>query len=414
MAAPVRCQVAVAGAGMVGSALALALARAGFEVALLEKDEPPPYKPSGHEDLRVSAVSLASEYLLRNLGVWAAIAAARISPYREMHVWDASGRGSLHFDCVALQQTHLGHIIENRLIQHSLLAELRATDGVQWLCPAAVSEFQPGTRRAVLRLADGREVYAQLVIAADGAGSPLREMAGIELDSWRYRQQGIVSTVTPEQHHGATAWQRFLPSGPLALLPLSDGRCSIVWSTGETEAERLLALDERAFREALTEASEARLGAITDCGRRAAFPLHYQHARAYVRPRLALVGDAAHVVHPLAGQGVNLGLLDCVALAGALAGARDRRADIGGWKTLRRYERARRGENQAMALAFDALNRLFANEATPLAWLRNTGLSTVDRLPSLKHFFMRRATGLAQAAAGADPSGLLIPPEFRA
>lgn len=411
----INCDVAVVGAGMVGAAAALGLARQGLEVAVLERRPPPPY-PAGEWRLRVSALSLASEYLLRNLGVWDTVAAERITPYREMHVWDALGRASIHFDCVDLQQPRLGHIVENDRVQRALWEALEQAPGIRLLCPARL-ERADSHGRAALALEDGTRVTAELVVAADGAASRMRREAGIAVDRWRYRQRAVVAVVAPRASHRDTAWQRFLPGGPLAFLPLNDGRCSIVWSAAEAEAERLLDCGDAEFCDALTRASGGRLGVIDQCGPRASFALHYQHARHYVRPGLALIGDAAHVVHPLAGQGVNLGLLDAAALAGQLRPDRRRKAGAGSMKLLRRYERARRGDNLSMALAFDALNRLFGSSSPVLVSARNLGLEAAGRLAPLKRFFMEQATGLAHVhdalrEPGAEES-LLRPPEFQ-
>jgi 2-octaprenylphenol hydroxylase len=222
----------------------------------------------------------------------------------------------------------------------------------------------------------------------------VRSRAGIASRGWLYDQQAIVANVQVQEWHGETAWQRFLPTGPLAFLPLLDGRCSIVWSATASRAEELLALEEADFRARLEEASDGRLGAIGEIGPRAAFGLRMEHAEQYVKPRLALIGDAAHAVHPLAGQGVNLGFLDAAALAAALAEAKDRHRDIGGLWTLRRYERARRGDNLLMLAAMDGFNRLFSNAVAPLAVGRSAGLSLIDRLAPIKHLFMRHALGL--------------------
>ncbi len=246
------------------------------------------------------------------------------------------------------------------------------------------------------------------MVGADGADSRVRALAGIDEHRREYDQEAVVATVTTERSNPAIAWQRFLTTGPLAFLPLADGRSSIVWSTGPAEAARLVELPEDEFRAVLGEAFEHRLGAVTAVGRRARFTLRRAHAARYVGPRLALVGDAAHVVHPLAGQGVNLGLLDAATLAEVLLQGRARGCDLGALALLRRYERWRKGENLAMLAALDGLKRLFGASAPPLRWARSAGLSLVDRFPPAKRFFMRRAMGLEgdlPAAARAPAAG---------
>jgi 2-polyprenylphenol 6-hydroxylase len=245
-----------------------------------------------------------------------------------------------------------------------------------------------------VHLSDGKRLEAKLIVAADGRDSQLRAMAGIGTRGWDYDQHAIVATITVEQHHGYTARQRFMKEGPLAFLPLDDGRCSIVWSTSPQSAAELMALDDMAFCTVLTEASEAMLGRVEAVGPRGVFPLRLGHAETYIRPGLALVGDAAHAIHPLAGQGVNLGLLDAAALAQTLIEARAAGRAIGSQATLRRYERARKGGNMAMLAAMDAFKRTFSNEIVPLKLVRNLGLSLADRSGPLKQLLVRRAMGL--------------------
>ncbi len=271
---------------------------------------------------------------------------------------------------------------------------LAAYTNIEVICPAVPAELSLAEDTAGMVLDSGRTLSARLIVAADGADSRVRAMAGIATQGWRYDQQGVVATVTPQRSHRDTAWQRFLPEGPLAFLPLGEGRCSIVWSTSPAQAARLLALDEGAFCKELSSASEGVMGDIVASGPRAAFPLRLQHARDYVRPRLALIGDAAHCVHPLAGQGVNLGLLDAAALAEVLRDAQLAGRDIGALKTLRRYERWRKGDNLLMMGVMDGFKRLFGTAWSPLRLARNAGLSFTDRLQPVKDFIMRRAMGL--------------------
>ncbi|MEA3278914.1 MAG: UbiH/UbiF/VisC/COQ6 family ubiquinone biosynthesis hydroxylase [Pseudomonadota bacterium] len=384
----------VVGAGMVGAALACACLGKGWRLAVVESREPQRAWPAGEVDLRVSALNRASQRILERLGVWGRMLELEASPYREMRVWDAVGRGSIHFDSADLGEQNLGHIVENRVTQLALWERLSQAEEVTLLCPSTVNEISLTPDAALLDLVDGRRISARLLVGADGRDSRVRDRVGIATRGWAYDQRAIVANVEVQDWHRETAWQRFLPSGPLAFLPLSDGRCSIVWSVTEPRAQELLALDNAGFRSELEEAFERRLGAIGKIGPRAAFPLRLQHADHYVQPRLALIGDAAHAVHPLAGQGVNLGFLDAAELAAALDEAREHGRDIGGMWALRRYERARRGENMLMLGAMDGFKRLFSNSVRPLAVLRSAGLAAADRLAPVKQLFMRHALGL--------------------
>lgn len=388
-----RFDILVVGGGMVGAALACACVGKGWRIALVEARAPQPSWPPGEVDLRVSALNRASQRTLERLGVWDRITWLGASPYREMHVWDAVGGGSIHFDGAELGEPDLGHIVKNRVIQLALWERLERSEEVTLLCPATVGELKLTADSVLLDLKDGRRVGARLLVGADGSNSQVRGRVGIASRGWLYDQRAIVANVQVGEWHRETAWQRFLPTGPLAFLPLRDGRCSIVWSTTEFKAQGLLGLNEAGLRSELEAAIEGRLGPIGDIGPRASFGLQLQHAEHYVKPRLALIGDAAHAIHPLAGQGVNLGFLDAAALAAALDEARHRRRDIGGLWTLRRYERARRGDNLLMLAAMDGFKRMFGNAVPPLAVLRSTGLSLVDRFGPIKHLFMRHALG---------------------
>ena len=380
---------------MVGSALGCALAQQGFRVVVIELREPASDWPPDEVDLRVSALTRASQRILENLGVWGAMAEMRVSPYRKMFVWDATGSGSIRFDAADIGEPDLGHIVENRVIQLALWRQLGKEENALRICPDQVDRMDLSAQRPHLVLKSGQQIQTDLVVGAEGARSPVREMAGISSSGWAYDQSAIVATVWPQRHHGEAARQRFLPTGPLALLPIDNGCCSLVWSTSVPEAERLMALDERSFAHELAEASQQALGGIERIGPRAVFPLRLRHADRYVLPGLALVGDAAHGIHPLAGQGVNLGLLDIAALADVLGAAREQDRDLGSMATLRRYERARKGGNLEMLAAMDLFKRLFSNRIPPLSLARNLGLRLADVSGPLKQMLVRRAMGLS-------------------
>lgn len=386
-----RLDVVVAGGGVVGAACALALARAGLEVALVEP-RPAPRWLAERPDLRVYALAPDNADLLDRLGVWPQVAAARAHPYRCMRVWDAAGGGELRFDAAGMARVELGWIVENDLLVDRLWAALAAA-GVRLHCPAKVEAMEQDAAAVRLRLDDGTRLEARVAVAADGAGSALRRLAGLEVDAHDYRQRGVVAFIETGRPHEDTAWQRFLPTGPLALLPFAGGRSSIVWTLPDEEAARVLALDDEAFASALTDASAARLGRAVPVSPRVAFPLRRQLVRQQVAGRVLVLGDAAHVVHPLAGQGVNLGLRDVAALLDAVEAARARRSDWAAPHRLQRWARVRRSDNTVSAHAFEGINRLFSN-ADPLASLaRGPLLGLVGKLPPLQRALWRHAAG---------------------
>jgi 2-octaprenyl-3-methyl-6-methoxy-1,4-benzoquinol hydroxylase/2-octaprenylphenol hydroxylase len=415
---PPLLDVAVVGGGMVGAATALALARAGFATALLEAHAPASWRVEDEVDLRVVGLAPSSIALLDSLGVWTSIRDQRAAAYARMHVWDAATGAAIDFDATTHGRAWLGWIAENSLVQWTLWQALDAA-GVQRLCPAQVTGFQVGEDRITLELgrnplagdalrpASGPEprsqadscngaqsLSARLLVAADGAGSPLRRLAGLDTHGRDYGQRGVVAHVATERPHQHTAWQRFVPGGPLALLPLADGRSSIVWSLPEAEARRVLALDEQAFLSELGVASDFRLGRIVAVTPRAAFPLKLQLAERYQADRFVLLGDAAHAVHPLAGQGVNLGLRDVIELRDTLVDARAAGRDIGAVHVLRRYARRRRSADTLDALGFDALARIYAWQSPALVAVRGVGVRLLDRLTPLKRKLSEHAAGL--------------------
>ena len=380
--------VAIVGAGIAGAALAALLADSGLRVLLLDSDAPRPYSP-GDRGARVVALGRAAARVLDAAGAWSL---EHATPYRSMCVFDAGSDGELRFDAGDAALPELGWIIENARVQDALLARVARAPNVttHWQHPLeAIAVSDTG----VLVKAGGRSYACAVVIGADGAHSRVRELAGISATRADYGQRALVAMVTPSESHRDTAWQRFLPTGPVALLPLADGRCSLVWSLADDEAENVLALDDAMFCDALSAATAFRLGAIKAAGPRAAFPLTRLHADRYVEPRIALIGDAAHVVHPLAGQGANLGLLDAAALAEAMLDAEAHGQTPGAWLTLRRYARWRRAHNELMQRMLDGFHHLFTNDNTLVKAVRGVGLSAVDRIGPLKQQMVLFATG---------------------
>jgi len=386
--------VIIIGGGMVGATLACDLARQHRSVALIEARPPEPFQSDDPFDLRVSAISRASQHIFEGLEVWPLIEGMRSLAYDRMTVWETGVESEIRFDAADIGEPDLGHIIENRVIQRALLERLETLDEVDLLCPERVRDIDYQEDQVLVDLESGQQLSASLLVGADGARSWVREHAGIGHSIVRdYDQKAIVCVVKTEQPHEYTAWQRFLSTGPLAFLPLPDRHySSIVWSADTAVADEILALEDEDFCAAITDAFQSRLGKVGWTSQRAAFPLRGTQAAAYVKPRLALVGDAAHTIHPLAGQGVNLGLLDAAVLAEVLEGERD----PGRYLTLRRYERMRRGENTLMMHSMEGFKRLFGSRLPIINELRGAGLSMVNRSPMLKRQFMMQALGLAR------------------
>lgn len=401
MSEPVRAfDVIVVGGGLVGSLFALLLtqdaAARDLRVAVIEGESCPMPPPDAPFDLRVSALTRASEALIVRAGCGEGLSAQRQCRFTDMHVWDADGTGEVHFSARASGESHLGTMIENRILQ-ALLAERLATASsrLHVLCPARVQALTRERDGWQVALADGRRLQAPLLVGADGARSRVRAAAGIATRDRDYGQQGLVCTVTVSRPHAATAWQRFLPQGPLAFLPLADPhQCSIVWTLPAAEAADKLALPDAVFMAALSEAFEHRLGEVTAVGPRAAFPLVARHAEHYTQDGLALIGDAAHSIHPLAGQGLNLGLLDAAALADEMLAVLRSGLPAHHPRALSRYSRQRRGDNARMLHAMTGFERLFASDDLHLRILRNAGMRLFDRATPLKHAVMRAAMGM--------------------
>lgn len=391
----------IVGAGMVGSTLALALERTGLKTLLIDAG-PLQTRPFAAEDPfepRVSALSAASQRILERVGAWPGITARRASPYSEMQVWDGSGTGQIHFSAASVHADVLGHIVENRVVQDALLDALTARGSVEMIAQATLERLERQEGGWVLTLADGQCLQAPLVVAADGANSTVRRLSGCETREWDYLHHAIVTSVRCAEPNQRTAWQRFTDDGPLAFLPLQrEGDqywCSIVWSVPEEQASRFMALDDEAFCAALGRAFEYRLGEVLEVDPRLCIPLRQRHAKRYVQPGLALIGDAAHTIHPLAGQGVNLGLLDAATLAEVIQAALARGEEPASSRVLGRYERRRMPHNLAMMAAMEGFERLFQADPPLVRWLRNTGLKGVQALPEAKAIFVRQALGLS-------------------
>ena len=392
--------IVIVGAGMVGSLLAALLRDAGLSIELLERgsvgapDREDPFEP------RVSALTRASENLIRHVGAWDAIAAIRACPYTRMEVWDGNGTGRIEFSARELGESHLGVMVENRLLQWSLTEVARAAPGVTLRIPAELQAMEKLPEGWLLTLDSGEQLRTRLVVGADGARSVVRRLAGIGVREHDYGQRAIVTTVYTEQPHGDCARQRFAATGPLALLPLrthegGTQQCSIVWSQDEAEAQRLLALDDASFCRELGFAGEHALGAITGCDARYSFPLRAVHSERYTAEGLVLVGDAAHAIHPLAGQGVNLGLIDAAVLAEEVLRARGRELAWWGEDVLARYSRRRRAHNTLILNSMTAFKKLFGSEHPALVLARNLGLAASNALLPVKQEFARVAMGLA-------------------
>ncbi|MBI3547361.1 MAG: UbiH/UbiF/VisC/COQ6 family ubiquinone biosynthesis hydroxylase [Gammaproteobacteria bacterium] len=385
--------IVVVGGGMVGAALACALGNSALKVAVLEQSLPA--TPTPDYDLRVSAISLASQALFENVSAWPRMLARRVAPVREMQIWDAGGSGSIHFNAAEIGEACLAWIVENNVIQAALHERLHQYTNINYLCPAEVQTLNLTDTGATVMLKNGSTLQARLIVGADGADSLVRHAAHIQTQSLNLKQKGIVATVTTEKPHTQAARQRFLATGPLAFLPLTDAHtCSIVWSADSARADELLMLDDATFIATLQKAFGKSLGTLQTVGPRAAFPLTLTHANSYTTTRLALIGDAAHTVHPLAGQGVNLGFLDAAALAEVLLDAVVRHKDIGAHSVLRRYERWRKAENFSMVAITGGFRYLFGNDIPGLSQLRNLGLNAADAATPLKNFIMRRASGV--------------------
>lgn len=410
---PRHYDIVVVGAGLVGAAFALQMARLFSaaadnpgRVALLEATDldakgRATRKSETAFDAQVVALTEASRQWLDTLDVWQPCA-EKACPYRQMVVRDAQGTGCVAFDAAEVQQANLGHIVENSRLRDSLMGAIAQQTNIDFFCPVTVESLRREGEQMLVGLSDGGCLSSPLVLGADGARSQVRELMGFKLRSWDYQHTAITATLRAENGHDFTARQWFAPSGPLAFLPLraspeevSEARhVSIVWSQTPEQAERLMTLDDAAFCRELTVASEGALGNIEAVSRRYQFPLTQRHAVDYVQTGVALIGDAAHTIHPLAGQGVNLGFADARVLAEELGRALEQGLSLGGLPTLRRYQRRRKPENLAMMASMEGFKRLFEREELPLRLLRNIGMSSFNQLSYLKNTLIRQAMGL--------------------
>ena len=383
--------VAVVGAGMVGLVFGCALARAGLRAVLIDRVAPET-AVAAEFDGRASAIAYASQRMLDSVGLWHRIA-PRAQPILEIRVSDGASPLFLHFDHADLGAAPLGYLVENRDIRAALHAARGRLPDLTLIAPAAITNIERGAGHARITLSDGRTVRAQLVVAADGVRSPTREAAGMRTVGWRYKQTGIVCTVAHTAPHRGIAHERFLPSGPFAILPLIGDRSSLVWTERSDLAPAMMELDDAAFEAEVRARLGDFLGEITVTGPRWSYPLALHHALTYVSHRLALIGDAAHGVHPIAGQGLNMGLRDAAALAERLVDARRLGRDLGEADVLTSFERWRRFDNTVLLAVTDGLNRLFSNSIPPVRLARDVGLAAVDRAGPLKRLFMGHARG---------------------
>lgn len=402
--------IVIAGGGMVGATMSCLLAQSGLRLALVDQIPfDPGLAPFTQAELafdpRVSALTAASRQIFADLGIWEDIASARICDFHDMDVWDAEGTGSIQFSAAEIGQPALGAIVENSVILYALYKKIAQQELLSILAPftiAALERIQSdGESKIRLTSKEGKQITAGLIIGADGGNSRVRELAQFACKEWNYHHQALVTTVRTERPHQHTALQRFMTTGPLAFLPLLPARdaqdqhyCSIVWSSVPEKTAQLMALPDEEFRQELAAAIEHRLGAVEWSDRRFAFPLTQRHATTYTQDNIVLVGDAAHIIHPLAGQGVNLGLLDVKALATELLHGLTAGRRLDDLLLLQRYQRQRRGHNLGMMWLMEGFRHLFAEEALPVRWLRNFGMKNINNLSLVKKQLARRAMGL--------------------
>jgi 3-demethoxyubiquinol 3-hydroxylase len=385
--------VIIVGGGMVGAAVACSLGNSGLQVAIIETAPPQAFSPDQPHDLRVSALSIASKLILETVGAWQGIEDRRVCPFRRMRVWEDAGDTEFCSDDINYPQ--LGYIVENRVIQLALLDRLADFDNINLISPAVIKKVKYSIGKpSELALDDGRVLSTNLLVAADGGQSHVRQAVGIGVTSWDYKQHALVIYIETEYGQQDITWQRFVPTGPQAFLPLNGHYGSIVWYQSPDEVNRLKALPPEVLKQELMAAFPAELGQVKTILATASFPLKRQHAQAYVKPGVALVGDAAHMINPLAGQGVNIGLLDAAALGEVLVEAVKQGLEPSDLAVLKRYEKMRRNENLKMMTVMDVFYQVFSNEILPMKIVRNLGLGLAERILPAKNKVMRMAMGL--------------------
>lgn len=390
-----RYDVLIVGGGMVGATIACALGDTDLSVAVLEYQAPSAFSVDQPHDLRVSALSVASENILKMVGAWDGILSRRSCPYQRMKVWESDeARASTEFNSADQGHSHLGHIVENRVVQLALLERMKQFSNIDLICPAVTEsiEYVPGS--SLVRLQDGREFIGRLLIAADGGESRVRQAAGIGVHKWDYEQHALVASVNTGYGQQDITWQQFTPTGPLAFLPLTGACGSLVWYNTPNNVKRLMSLDDNQFMQELVETFPSALGKIDQLLERGFFPLRRQHAQQYVKEGIALAGDSAHMIHPLAGQGVNIGLLDAAALAETILEACRFGEDITSLEVLVDYEKSRRQHNRLMMQVMDSFYRVFSNDIPPVKLIRNIGLGFAERFTPAKSKVMEFAMGL--------------------
>ena len=385
--------VVIVGGGMVGAAVACSLGGSLLKVAVIENSPPAPYTPDQPHDMRVSALSIASKNILETVGAWEGVVNRRFCPFRRMRVWETAG--DTEFCSDDINYPELGYIVENRVTQLALLERLQAFDNIELICPVSIKKInyvagKPGE----VELEDGRILSANVLVAADGGQSRVRQTVGLGVTSWDYKQHALVIYIETAYGQQDITWQRFLPSGPQAFLPLTGHYGSIVWYNSPDEVNRLKTLSFEALKDELVAAFPDCLGQVNNVLGVASFPLKRQHAQSYVKPGVVLVGDAAHMINPLAGQGVNIGLLDAAALGEVLLEAAKEGLELGSLTVLKRYEKMRRNENLKMMTVMDIFYQVFSNEVLPLKLIRNLGLGLAERILPAKNKVMRSAMGL--------------------
>ena len=385
--------VVIVGGGMVGLTAACALGNSSLRVAIIEQTLPEAFSSEQPHDLRISALSIASQNILQGVGAWDGILARRSCPFKRMRVWETAG--DTEFNCDDIDRSELGFIVENRVTQLALLERIESFSNIELMAPEKIQtiDYSP-QKETFLKLDDGSELQTKLLIAADGGNSRVRQVAGLGVTSWDYKQNAFVIYVETDYEQQDITWQRFVPSGPQAFLPLTGNYGSIVWYNSADEIKRLKSMPDDDLLSELTATFPDCLGKINKILGKASFPLKRQHAQQYVKQGVALVGDAAHMINPLAGQGVNIGLLDAAALAEVLIDATEKGEDIGSLSVLQRYEKMRRNENLKMMTVMDAFYRVFSNDILPLRFFRNMGLGLAERLSPVKNKVVRMAIGL--------------------